>query len=365
MEAQTDALLRRAVAAGDSATVALIEGEGPPGVATIRVPVPRRRPARDRALARDGVTRLREAGCDCVLAIRHVHECEVYFPRGGLVGDAVEAADRARGGASLLRRAARALSGKHRFFLQAEEALLGRPEGPRVIALSRGLAARIASRYPASSRRIVVVPNGVDAARFAPGPFAAARDEVRARLELSRSLVGLLVAHNPRLKGLETVLLALASPEVAAIEPPVRVLVLGRTPDRGLRRLARSLRVAEAVRFHPPTDDPRPLYAAADLLLHPTWHDPCSNACLEALAMGLPVVTTPRNGAAELMGARGGVVLEEPGNPEALACAVRVLAEPALRAQTAEIAREVALENPMTRRLDEVLAVCRSAARPA
>jgi glycosyltransferase involved in cell wall biosynthesis len=98
------------------------------------------------------------------------------------------------------------------------------------------------------------------------------------------------------------------------------------------------------------------------MLVHPTWHDPCSLACLEALAMGRPVITTPQNGVAELMGTRGGIVVEEPGDAEALHVALGVLVDPDLRKATGEDARAVAAKNPLTKRLDMVLDVCRGAA---
>jgi UDP-glucose:(heptosyl)LPS alpha-1,3-glucosyltransferase len=364
-EAQTAALLRRALEAegDDPPVLAVLEGEAPAGVRTIRVRAPRRRPARDRVLATEGERLLREAGCDRVLAVRHALRCDVYLPRGGLVGDALAANDRARGGASPLRRWARALSGKHRFFAEAEAALLDGREGPRVIALSRALAERVRTLYPASARRVTVIPNGVDAARFYRVPFEAGRPAARrALVGTDDAYVGLLVAHNPRLKGLETALRALARPEVAGLAPSFRLVVAGKGVDRAMRRLASSLGVAGAVTFHGPVEDARPLLAAADVLVHPTWYDPCSTACLEALAMGLPVITTPVNGVAELMGQRGGIVVEEPGNPEAIAVAIRVLADPALRAMTADDARYLAERNRQATRLDQVLDVCRAAA---
>jgi UDP-glucose:(heptosyl)LPS alpha-1,3-glucosyltransferase len=362
MEGQSDALLRRAVLAGDGGVVACLEGKGPPGVETILVPAPSRRPARDRVLAEEGPRRLRDAGCDCVLAIRHALSCDVYLPRGGLVGDALAAADASRGGASVLRRIARVFSGKHRFFAEAESTMLSPREGPRVIALSRALADRMKRLYPGCASRVVVIPNGVDAKRFDPGPLGGVRREMRAGLGLSDALVGLLVGHNTRLKGLETAIRAMARPEVTGLSPPFALVVVGRSIEPSLLRLARRLGVSDRLRVHGPVPDPRPLYATADLLVHPTWHDPCSNVCLEALAMGLPVITTPQNGASEIMGMQGGIVIEEPGNPESLAVAIRVLADPALRASTAEDARYVAEKNRQSTRLDQVLDVCRAAA---
>ena len=65
--------------------------------------------------------------------------------------------------------------------------------------------------------------------------------------------------------------------------------------------------------------------------------------------MGLPVITTPRNGVREVMGQRGGIVIEEPGNAEALATAIRVLADDELRAFTSE---RCAVPGPETPRAD-------------
>ena len=69
-EAHTDALLRRAVDGGEEVVLATLEGQGPPGVTTLTIPAPRRRPARDRVFAVRGVERLRAAGCDGVRAFR-------------------------------------------------------------------------------------------------------------------------------------------------------------------------------------------------------------------------------------------------------------------------------------------------------
>ena len=57
----------------------------------------------------------------------------------------------------------------------------------------------------------------------------------------------------------------------------------------------------ERTRFLGPVKDMRALYAAADVFVAPTLYDPFSNACLEALAAGLPVLTTRANGFAEII----------------------------------------------------------------
>jgi UDP-glucose:(heptosyl)LPS alpha-1,3-glucosyltransferase len=155
---------------------------------------------------------------------------------------------------------------------------------------------------------------------------------------------------------------------VKDLVPAFRLLVVGREVDRGLHRLARDLGVAPRVAWHGLVPDPRPLYAAADVLVQPSWHDPCSLTCLEAMAMSLPVVTTVQNGVAELMSGatsqRGGIPIEAPGEPDLVARALAVLADPVLRRSTGDDARYVAEKNRQVTRLDQVLAVCRAAARP-
>jgi hypothetical protein len=68
------------------------------------------------------------------------------------------------------------------------------------------------------------------------------------------------------------------------------------------------------------------------------------------------------NGVSELMGQRGGIPIEAPGDPDLVATALKVLADPDLRRFTADDARYIAEKNRQSTRLDQVLAVCRAAA---
>jgi UDP-glucose:(heptosyl)LPS alpha-1,3-glucosyltransferase len=70
---------------------------------------------------------------------------------------------------------------------------------------------------------------------------------------------------------------------------------------RDYARLAARLHVAEHVRLLGPLADVRPLLHAADAFVQPALYDPLPNAALEALACGLPVVTSRKSGAAELI----------------------------------------------------------------
>jgi UDP-glucose:(heptosyl)LPS alpha-1,3-glucosyltransferase len=103
--------------------------------------------------------------------------------------------------------------------------------------------------------------------------------------------------------------------------------------------------------------DMTPLYAAADIYVHPTYYDPCSLVLLEAAASGLPIVTTRRfNGAVELF--RDGddiLTVGDPSDVDGLYEHIEALFDDSLRDQLAAAARRVAHRNPIDRNMAEVL----------
>ncbi|MGD9713076.1 MAG: glycosyltransferase family 4 protein, partial [Thermomicrobiales bacterium] len=126
--------------------------------------------------------------------------------------------------------------------------------------------------------------------------------------------------------------------------------IAGKSEPQSFERLARCLGVERRVRFLGYCSDMRDAYFAADLLVHPTFYDPCSNVVLEALACGLPVVTTRYNGAAELMqpipGEREahaeGYVIDDPHDHDRLALCLGRLIDSDQRAECAAAARRAA-----------------------
>lgn len=150
-----------------------------------------------------------------------------------------------------------------------------------VIANSRFSAEDLVRDY--APQRVEVVYNGVDRARFRPD--AQTRAVVRQELGVPASApVALFLGTGFHRKGLDRA--------IAALPHGVALWVAGGD---------RPWRAPPDVRFLGPTHTPERLLQAADLLLLPTRYDSFANSCLEALACGIPVVTTPTNGAAEVM----------------------------------------------------------------
>lgn len=275
---------------------------------------------------------LRERRFDIVHSIVPCLSCDVYQPRGGTYAETI-AQSVALASNPLVRtvkRIGRRLNRRQQYLLAVERALLGGANPPFVAAVSEYVRRQALRDFPAApAERIRVVFNGVNAAPLDESAGAAARSARRAELALDEATPLLLfVAHNFKLKGLGALLHALAS-----LRDATRLVVVGRDRPRAWRSLARRLGVASRVHLAGAAGDVYSWYAAADLLVHPTWYDPCSRVVLEALCCGLPVVTTACNGAAEAMrpGVHG-VVIDTPRDSGALAAAIAEALNPELRA---------------------------------
>jgi UDP-glucose:(heptosyl)LPS alpha-1,3-glucosyltransferase len=121
--------------------------------------------------------------------------------------------------------------------------------------------------------------------------------------------------------------------------------------------------VAKSVIFAGQCMEMRNAYFAADFLVHPTFYDPCSLVVLEALACGLPVVTSRYNGASELLTPLGeGFVINDPHDAERLAWCMRHLLDPIRRGACAQAARRTAARWTFEHHYQEMLRVFGEAA---
>ena len=241
---------------------------------------------------------------DLVQSHERIACCDVYRAGDGVHAQWLE--ERARVQSALARALTRA-SPHHRYLLAAERALFTSPRLKAVICNSDMVRGEIRSRFGTDEARLVLIRNAVDGAVFHPGLRAEQREAVRQQLKIPLNAhVALHVGSGFERKGVDATLRALAQ----APTKPWAILV-GR--DKRLARyaaLARELGIADRVRFTGAASDVRPYYAAADVFILASLYDPQPNAALEAMACGLPVITTRRCGAAELVteGVSGHVV---------------------------------------------------------
>ncbi len=236
----------------------------------------------------------RQDRCDVLMSLERIWRCNVYR-----AGDGVHRAwlERREKLATPVAKFFRRFNPKHDGILRLEKSLLAERGAERVIANSRMVQNEIVDFYRYPADKIDIVPNGVPVAEFREA--IAKREQGRAELELAPDEIAVLFAGS----GWERKGLSFAIKAVEACNgPKMRLLVAG----RGNRRRYKSARA----QFLGEVVDLARLNAAADIFLLPTIYDPFSNACLEALASGIPVITTRTNGFSEIIedGVHGSII---------------------------------------------------------
>ncbi len=208
-----------------------------------------------------------------------------------------------------------------------------------VIANSAMVAEEIVRWQEFPRERIQVVPNGIGKSMA-----RISRAEARQRLEVPPdAFCVLFVGTGWERKGLKFAIRAVENLGGKAL-----LLVAGRGPSERHR--------SGRAKFLGPVNDLSALFSAADVFTLPTIYDPFSNACLEALAAGLPVVTTTANGFSEIItpDVQGNIV--KPGDVDALAEALaQWMNHPA--AETSAACRELAGKYSIERNVHATLEV--------
>ncbi|HUB58986.1 MAG TPA: glycosyltransferase family 4 protein [Candidatus Micrarchaeia archaeon] len=190
---------------------------------------------------------------------------------------------------------------------------------------------------------VCVIPNGVDTKHFTPGARLERRAEARKRRGFrDEDFVLLLLGNDWRVKGLPTILETMA----ALRGLPLRLLVVGNDAPEFFLALARKLGVEQQWLWEMPQSEVLEVYAAADVYVSPSREDSFGLPVAEAMACGLPVITSISAGVADCI--RDGVdgfVLREPRDAQTLAAMIeRLRTDGDLRRSTGEAAGRTILE---------------------
>ncbi len=291
-----------------------------------------------------------ELRCDVLFSLERVWSCDVYR-----AGDGVHRAwlDRRRKFELPLKRFVRSLSSKHQDLLRLEQSLFSDDNTRRVIAGSQMIKDEIINFYRYPADKIDIVRNGVPLEKFWFDPEL--REKSREELNLKPDQTVLLFAGSGwERKGL------LFAIEAAALcgDRKLRLLVAGRG-NAGLYKTKR-LRFwhDEPVQFLGEVVDMLRVYAAADIFILPTIYDPFSNACLEALACGLPVITTCSNGFSEIIenGVHGSIV-DHAGDLPGLREAILLWSDSSRRAVARSTNTKLAAQFGISKNTSETLAI--------
>lgn len=193
--------------------------------------------------------------------------------------------------------------------------------------------------YGADPAKMTVIYNGIDAARFSPANRQY-RDAIRQRYGIpSEAVVALFVGEYKR-KGLATVIEAIGKLR----DSRVHLLAVGKGDLPLYNKLAEAAGITERVTFAPPARDVEQIFGAADVFVFPTYYEPFGMVITEAMASGLPVITSRQAGAAEMITeGENGLLLDQPSDADELSRKLALLlSDESLRQQMGTAARPAA-----------------------
>jgi UDP-glucose:(heptosyl)LPS alpha-1,3-glucosyltransferase len=297
---------------------------------------------------------------DIVHAMLPVRRCDLYHPHAGIAAEAVTTGHLKYSNVATrsISRLSNRFNARRQRFAAVERELLGGPHPPGVLCLSEYVK-RITRQYHAiPDQHLLKLFNAVDLTKFDPAREPTAGPQVRHKLGIPQSrVVALMIAQDFERKGLRPALEALAHLK----DPNLTLLVVGKQDPAPYRRLAGELGIDAQVIFAGSTDNPYAFYSASDFFVLPTRHDPCSLVVLEALAMGLPVISTVFNGACEIMSdCVQGFVLPSATDVPALASAMQKLTDSSFRHDATRACMELRSKLSMEAHLDRLETIYRA-----
>jgi len=231
-----------------------------------------------------------------------------------------------------------------------------------IIAMSNVVKNEIISSHGIPAGKINVVYSGVNLDLFRPVSRQQKR-EIRKELGIPENDIVLVFAGNPyRRKGLEYLIRAL--PDVKTKN--FKLLIMGK--DMGEDRLenymdiAKDLNVADKIVYGGFKPDVYKYFASADLFVFPTLYEPFGLVILEALAAGLPVITSRCAGAAEVVdNGKNGFLLDDPKDFKDISDKINMVLESGLIESMGIAARKKAENYKWGNTAKEMLKVLESA----
>ncbi len=297
----------------------------------------------------------RRSGADLVLSFARIADADVLRSGGGAHSSYMRAARQWQSGPA---RIAMRISPYHRIQVIVERAGFQSPRLQRVIAVSELVRRDLLQTFVLPPARTVTLYNGVDLDRFTPARDTAARAAIRRDLGVSDSRPAVMFVGNGfGRKGLRFLIEAWP-----AIGNDAQLIVVG--SDRvaaSYERIARRLGLDRRVSFSGRRTDVDRLMRGADAFALPSLFEPFGNVAMEAMAAGVPVLTSIQSGVAEVIPVpMREFIVNDPTNPGELTLRMNALI--ATASALRDTAREAAEEFTWDRHARELLAIVEAAA---
>ena len=217
------------------------------------------------------------------------------------------------------------LNPHHPALLKLERGYFGQRRYRKLIALTDQVKSDLMRLYAVPAEDIAVLPNGYSQTEFNTRRTRQERAGRRAELGYSPDAkVVIFVANELERKGFGPLLRGISRLQ----DPNVYLLAVGRLNPQAYAGEIEQLGLTSRVRFTGPSSDVASYYAAADVFALPTQYEAWGLVIVEALACGLPVLTSRLAGAAAVV-QEGitGYLLDNPNDPAEIAAKLRLLLE--------------------------------------
>lgn len=302
---------------------------------------------RDLGFASSVCRTLQSHSFDLVQSHERIPCCDVYRAGDGVHREWLRQRCRNLG---IPGRAGIRLNPYHYYVMAAEKKLFANPGLKAVICNSYMVKREIRHYFGLPASRLHVIYNGVDASAFHPALKTQYRQSIRLQYGIPEDAVlFLLVGSGFERKGVPQLLRAMEM-----LPDNVYLMVVGKD-----RKLAAYRKASRRVIFTGGQREVTPFYGAADAFVLPTLYDPFPNAALEAMACGLPVITSFKSGAAELLkNGEGGLVCDAL-DLRRLVEHMQALAVAERRARMGEAARKTAEALSQEKMVEQLLALYR------
>ncbi len=316
-------LARHLLDCGHRVRVLAIKAEPMDGIELVRVAPPRFTPraSRDYFTGRVLADALAAERVDVTWGEQKTWGANVIRPGGGVEEDYWNVHGQFRPFGVQLPGWTRHLHTKRLFDLKAEANGYRHPSLKRVIVNAAIVRSALLRHYPNLQGRIDVVHNGVEEERVDKPVMPDTRKRIHSRWNLNPDCpTAVFMGHDFRRKGLAHAMEAVSLVRRRAPSCGFQLIVAGRDRPGPYRALAHSLGIDAATAFLGESEKPDDVFAAGDVLIHPSHHDPFANVTIEALGRGLPVITTLANGGHEIIDQGiDGWVVDSPRNTHQIA----------------------------------------------
>ncbi len=233
---------------------------------------------------------------------------------------------------------------------------------PRIVAIAHMIKKDMESFFHTNPDEIKIIYNGVDTERYNSSLRQRMRGQLRNQWGVSENdVVFLFVSYDLKKKGVEPLVEAAAELKRTGNDN-FKVLVAGGQPYRSLVKLIEHFGLQDTFIFAGRVKSIDEFYANSDVFVLPTYYDACSLVVIEAMASGIPSITTIFNGASGIMAdGKNGYIISHPPDPSDLADKMHLLMDNEKRQRISEEAFRTGQEysaernhREMMRVLDEV-----------